>query len=279
MELTGFGFTDYEQVLDTALANDWNILTVKDYLQTSNPDEPFVVLRHDVDRRVESTVTMADIEADRDIQSTYYFRMSTFDSNIVQSLSEQGHEIGYHYEDLAKTGGDQQTARERFAKNLQTFRRYVDVSTVCAHGSPLSPYDNTDLWADITNLDAYDLLGEAYLSIDAATHRPSGPVYLSDTGRNWDVELPEFGRVQTTADVIELLRSQSCSQLYLLVHPCRWANSHFEFLQRASWDLAAETAKSAVTQLHHRHSKRATDAPPEPSSDFRIVLQSLFTRR
>ena len=279
MKLTGFGFSDYEQFLDAAIADGWNFLTVEDYLRTSSPEEPFVVLRHDVDRRVESTVEMARIEADRDVQSTYYFRTNTFDPDIVQSLSELGHEIGYHYEDLTKTRGDLQAAHERFSENLAKFRRHVDVRTVCSHGSPLSPYNNKDMWADGPDFEAYDLLGEAYLSIDIANQRPSGPFYLSDTGRDWDVDLPGFGRVRTTDDVIDAVQSRPCSQLYLLVHPCRWSNSRLEFLERSSWDLTAETAKLLLNQMHQLHRGQPTTSSNERTPGLRRTLQTLFTRR
>lgn len=250
MRLTGFDLTDYERLLDAALEEGWRFLTVEEYLRNPDREGPFVVLRHDVDRRLSNAVAMADSEAERGVQSTYYFRTSTFDPDVVRSMSEQGHEIGYHYEDLAKTRGDVDAARDRFAENLAQFRQHADVTTVCAHGSPLSPHTNTEMWTDDGELEAYDLLGEAYLSIDFDNQRQSGLFYLSDTSRDWDAELPNFGRVRTTDCVIDAIRSGSCSKLYLLAHPCRWSKSRLEFLERSSWDVAAETVKSVVKRAH-----------------------------
>ena len=250
MRLTGFDLSDYERLLDAALAEGWRFVTVEEYLRSSDLKEPFVVLRHDVDRRLANAVAMADAEAERGVQSTYYFRTSTFDPNVVRSMSEQGHEIGYHYEDLAKTRGDVEAARDRFAGNLEQFRQHADVTTACAHGSPLSPHVNTDMWTDDRELKAYDLLGEAYLSIEFDNQRPSGLFYLSDTSRDWDADLPDFGRVRSTDCVIDAIRSGACSELYLLAHPCRWSKSRLEFIERSSWDVAAETVKSVVAQAH-----------------------------
>lgn len=251
MKFTGFAFSDYERFLDTALANDWTFLTVEDYLQTSPPDEPYVVLRHDVDRRVASAVEMARIEAKRDVPATYYFRERTFDPEIVRLLDSQGHEIGYHYEDFVKAGGDLHAAHERFADTLSRFRRHVDVTTICSHGNPLSPYNNADMWKQDYDFDDYGLLGEAYLSVESEAQYPADLLYLSDTGRDWSLELPHFGSVRTTDDLTAFVDAQAHSRLYMLVHPCRWSKSRREFVQRSSWDLMAETVKSLAKRAHH----------------------------
>lgn len=88
---------------------------------------------------------MAALETRRDIQTTYYFRTSTFDPGTARAMAEQGHEIGYHYEDLGRTGGDHKAVRRRFELNLERFRQYVPIETACAHRSPLSPHANTDV--------------------------------------------------------------------------------------------------------------------------------------
>jgi len=67
-----------------------------------------------------------------------------------------------------------------FCKNLEYFRTFYPVKTICMHGSPLSKYDNRDIW------NKYDykklgLIGEPYFDIDF-----SKVLYLTDTGRCWD---------------------------------------------------------------------------------------------
>lgn len=250
MKLTGFGFSDYKRFLDTALANDWTFLTVEEYLQTTTPPEPFVVLRHDIDRRVANAVEMATIEANRDIRATYYLREQTFDPETAQLLDSHGHEIGYHYEDYVKAAGDLQAAHERFADTLSRFRQHVDVTTVCSHGNPLSPYSNLDMWREDYDFSDYGLLGEAYLSVESEAEYPADLLYLSDTGRDWNLEIPEFGNIRTTEDLTAFIDEQAHPRLYLLVHPCRWSKSRRELIQRSSWDLVAETVKSLASRAH-----------------------------
>lgn len=249
MNLLDFTISGYDRLLTATVDAGREVLTVNEYLEVGPPPGPFLVVRHDVDRRVENALTMAEVEARHGIASTYYFRTSTFDERVVEAVDGMGHEVGYHYEDLAKTRGDLEAARQRFLRNLAAFRELVDVSTVCAHGSPLSPHQNLDLWRNETDaLADHGIAGEAYLSIDVA---PASDLhYLSDTGRTWDAELPAVGTVQTTADLVDAIRAGRCPALYVLAHPCRWARSKLELAEFAAWDISAEIAKSAVGRVH-----------------------------
>ncbi len=61
-----------------------------------------VVLRHDVDRLPENALQTAIIEHELDIKGTYYFRVvpESYNLKIMEEISQLGHEIGYHYEDV-----------------------------------------------------------------------------------------------------------------------------------------------------------------------------------
>jgi hypothetical protein len=240
---------DYERLLDAALDAGWEFLTIREYLESSSLPEHFVLLRHDVDRRVENARRLARIESERGVDATYYFRTSTFVPEVVEEIESAGHEVGYHYEDLAATGGDYEAARSRFERNLAEFREVSDVRTVCAHGSPLSSQHNPDLWRDRTDeLSDLGLLGEAYLSIDVGEGSPVR--YLSDTGRSWRTTLGSAGVVETTADLAAAFGAYPCPGLYLLAHPSRWTETRRELAGMIGWDLSAEFAKRAFTTAH-----------------------------
>lgn len=249
MNVLDYTVSHYERLLDAALRADREFLTVREYLETQTPPDGHVVLRHDVDRKVENALTLARLEAERGVAATYYFRTSTFDPEVVTEIADLGHEVGYHYEDLAATRGDRAAAKRRFAENLTEFREVADVKTVCAHGSPLSAQHNPDLWdGRLDELAEYGVLGEAYLSIDVES--VSDLQYLSDTGRTWHAELPGVGLVETTSDLIIALGSDSCPNLYVLAHPSRWTRSRAELAEMVAWDVTAEIAKSTVDRVH-----------------------------
>ena len=140
-----------------------------------------LILRHDVDRKPKQAIKIARIAKEYGAVGTFNFRVlrNKTDKNAVVDISNMGHEIGYHYEDLSIAKGDVDTAIEYFEKNLKLLREIADVKTATMHGRPLSKYDNRDIWK-FTNVERFNLYGEAYISIDY-----KNIYYLTDTGRTW----------------------------------------------------------------------------------------------
>jgi len=252
-----FTFDAYERLLETIEEAGHEALTVREYLGWGERPERFVVLRHDVDRKEENAAVMAELEADRGVSSTYYLRTSTFSPALAERLVGLGHEVGYHYEDYVKAHGDLARAHRLFGANLRWFRRDVDVDTVCMHGNPLSPHDNRDMWTDpdAPGFAAYDLLGEAYLSMDFAD-----VTYFSDTGRTWldgplkikDHTMGEGEKTVSadgTSDLVELFRDGAIDRACLLAHPERWAGSLPELVVARSKDRAINLVKRGIQVL------------------------------
>jgi hypothetical protein len=252
MKLADFTFDLYGQLLESALESGWTITTLRDYL-TNKPEKPVLIIRHDVDRRVRNAPRMAKLEADYGVSSTYYFRTKTFDRKIVENIEDMGHEIGYHYEDLAKCNGNLEKAHNRFRDNLITFREVAEIDTAAAHGSALSQYSNLDIWTDEYTLEAYDLIGEAYLSM-GIDKTPSEIDYVSETHRTW--RTPPHGlNVESTPQLIDAIQSGETDELYLLAHPNRWAINTLQPIERGGWDVCAETIKTVVDRLHSNSSE------------------------
>ncbi|MFC7237321.1 hypothetical protein ACFQS4_03665 [Saliphagus sp. GCM10025317] len=245
-----FTFDAYERLLQTLNERGYETYSVASVLETGTVPERCAIVRHDVDRRPSIARSMAHLESEYGIEATYYLRTSTFSPEFARTLVDLGHEVGYHYEDLARARGNRKLAYEAFERNLEQFRAHVDVTTACSHGSPLSPHLNTDMWDEARPPEQYGLVGTAYGSIETDDTDSRKPTYVSDTGRHWGVVDPTMGRIDTTEDLIELLESGACPRLYVLAHPSRWARSRGEFVERVSWDVAAEAGKRAVVPLH-----------------------------
>lgn len=252
-----FTLEKYQQLCRALLDSGYTTLTVSEYLgrdfadSTSNGQKT-VILRHDVDRKIINALRMAELEHALGIRSTYYFRHpSTFKPEIISAIRDLGHEIGYHYETLSKANGDHDKAIRLFEQELAAFRKIpeCEIKTICMHGSPLSPYDNRDLWKryDFKN---FDIEGEAYLSMAGRDVQ-----YLTDTGRNWcgkhsvrDV-MPgtsaTMPAVETTRGLIMWIRSSMEGNLYLTVHPERWALTNSEWVVGSITDIAVNIGKAA----------------------------------
>jgi hypothetical protein len=175
-----FTLKTYKVLLESILDAGYSIQTFEDFLR--EPIRKVVVLRHDVDERPENALKMAELECSLNICATYYFRIVKISNKpeIIRKIASLGHEIGYHYEDLSMADGEMDSALLSFQENLEYFRQFYPVSTVCQHGSSLSQHDNKSIWEHVSLKD-FRLIGEPYLSVDY-----SKVFYVSDTARRWD---------------------------------------------------------------------------------------------
>jgi hypothetical protein len=245
---------DKYQDLCLVLGKQYRICTVSEYL-SEKPEGPVAVIRHDVDRKIKNALDMAKREHERGIRSSYYFRYPfTFRPDLIRKIKDLGHEIGYHYEVLSKTNGDYQKAIALFQTELEEFRKICPVDTICMHGSPLSKYNNRDLWNHY-DYHSYGILGEAFLSFEQ-DHNDFH--YLTDTGRTWsnrhtlrDVMKTKTGfdtpqTVDTTDDLIAWISSGSEKKLYVTAHPERWSSNLGEWLLWSLADFLMNLGKKAL---------------------------------
>ncbi len=182
------------------------------------PGKKVIILRHDVDKLPENSLTIARLESSLGVRGSYYFRSvpSGHNEEIIRNVAELGHEVGYHYEDVSLAAErqktkvkrqkyknqmvsdlqDRKTARpqdntnieeelaliaiESFKENLANLREIVPVKTICMHGSPLSKWDSRLLWKYYDYRD-FGIIGEPYIDIDF-----NQVFYITDTGRMWD---------------------------------------------------------------------------------------------
>ncbi len=177
---------------------------------------------------------------------------------VIKKIFNMGHEIGYHYEDLAKAKGNIEDALSSFRQNLKQMRSIVPVNTICMHGSPLSRHDNRGLWNCWSYRDL-GIIGEPYFDIDF------GKVfYLTDTGRRWNgskssVRDRVVGSGQdklfvfpTTVSIIGALKAGAFpTQAMLTVHPQRWTDAWLPWLSEMVLQNVKNIAKAIVVRRIH----------------------------
>jgi len=274
----GLDFTlgKYEQLCSTIVDSGYEVKTVRDYLADARSRGPYVViLRHDVDRKPQKAVDMALLEKDHGLSSTYYFRYTrdVFKEEVIRKIEVLNHEIGYHYETLSKARGDYRKALQLFQEELLALRKIAEVSTICMHGRPLSAWDNRWLWKKY-DFRQFQILGEAYLSIDY-----SQVTYLTDTGRSWNANKVNirdraYARsqiaVQTTDDLMELIRSKALPKMCIQTHPERWDCKFSGWLLQLVKDNLSNLAKCMVFHLivarRRKHSRTESDEYGVPNT-------------
>ena len=251
-----FTLTVYRQLLLALQASNYAFYTFEDWCDGRAKDR-CVILRHDVDLKAGHSLATARIEAALGIRASYYFRIvpQSNQPNLIRAIADLGHEIGYHYEDLSLFKGDVDQAIVHFQQQLDYFRTFYPVRTICMHGSPTSRYDNRDIWKSHDYRD-YGIVGEPYFDF-LSTQLSSGelPLYLTDTARMWDgdkynvrdktvnsqqpsVDGFSSGGVKkvvpgihSTNDFIDWLETKPSQEVMMITtHPQRWTDDGVEWL-------------------------------------------------
>ncbi|MDB2495385.1 hypothetical protein N9X07_04285, partial [Flavobacteriaceae bacterium] len=175
-----FTIKKYTELLTVLIEKGFSFQTFAEYLK--NPKNKVIILRHDVDLLPQNSLEFAKIQTEMGVKGVYYFRAvpESWDDDIIKAISNLGHEVGYHYENMDSCNGNQAKAWDDFTFNLNKLRELVDVKTICMHGSPLSKYDNKDLWSKY-NYRKLGIIGEPYYDVNF-----DEVFYLTDTGRRWD---------------------------------------------------------------------------------------------
>jgi hypothetical protein len=248
----------FRQLLESALHSGYSFSTFSEYLSVNDPTGKCILLRHDIDASPRKALDFAKVENLMGIHSTYYFKTKRklFDRQVIAEIASLGHEIGYHYEDLAMAKGDPAKAIASFEENLARIRECVPVTTICMDGSIRSRWDNLDLWKTY-NYKAYGILGEPYLDLDF-----DKVLYLTDTGRRWNaIQFSLYDKVNTrfsytnksTRQVIsDLEKGALPNQVMITLHPQRWHSDYIPWQKEILLQWVKNRVKFLIIKKHAR---------------------------
>jgi hypothetical protein len=232
------------ELYQSMIAAGYNFNTYLDFSTGEVPGK-CVILRHDVDARKNNSLQFAQIQSALDIKATYYFRTvpGSYDEKLMKQVEGLGHEVGYHYETMDTSRGSVDKAYTEFCRNLEKFRRVLPVRTICMHGSPLSRFDNREIWKKY-DYRSLGIIAEPYFDLDF-----NKTFYLTDTGRRWDghkvsvrdkmmdsqtlINQDFLTRTyRSTNDIIRDLRADTFpKQVMMTFHPQRWTDNKVLWLQ------------------------------------------------
>lgn len=263
--IVDFSYSKYRHLINTLQSQKYNFQTFSNFLNHSK--NKVIILRHDVDKLPDNSLTIAKIETELGITGSFYFRAvpASWDERIIKEISAMGHEIGYHYENLSKISVARGVRREAqlfelafddFKQNLEKLRALAPVSTICMHGSPHSKWDSRDLWK-MYDYKSLGIIGEPYFDIDF-----SKVFYLTDTGRRWDGykvsvrdnipahqdQWEKEGLVfHSTQDIINAANDRRLPQKTMItVHPQRWTDKAGAWMKELLWQSIKNQVKRTV---------------------------------
>lgn len=243
----------YRELLTAFISKGYQLIAFEDYMSGNYDDKKVLILRHDVDDLPLNSLAKAEVEKSLHARASYYFRIvkQSNHPDVIRAIASLGHEIGYHYEDLALAHGKTDVAVKSFEKNLAYFRTFYRVSTICMHGSPASRQDNRDIWKTISYKD-YSIKGEPYFDTDFEK-----VLYITDTGRKWngdkvsvrDKVISKLSRghdYHTTFDIIDAVHQNKLpKQVMITTHPQRWHNDRLPWMK----ELVFQNTKNIIKQL------------------------------
>ncbi len=240
----------YQKLIETVIASGYSAIAYEDFITNKNQNTKLYILRHDVDDLPYNSVKIAIIENSLGARGTYYFRKVTQSDvpDAIEKIAKLGHEIGYHYEDLAMCNGNFEKAFEQYQRNLEYFRRYYPVTTICMHGSPMSKWDNRLIWNKY-NYKTAGIIAEPYFDTDF-----NKVLYITDTSRKWNnsgssirdkVEGLQVN-IKSTNNLIEFIQDKTLSnQVMQNIHPQRWTNDYLSWTK----ELLFQNAKNVIKRI------------------------------
>lgn len=257
-----FTLQKYIELLQRLKDKDYRFATFEQYCSNKSTfdGERLSILRHDVDLKAENSLATAKIEHSLGITASYYFRVveQSNKPEIIKAIAGMGHEIGYHYEDMAICDGDLGKSIAHFQSQLAYFRQFYPVKTICMHGAPRSKFDGRDLWKEY-DYHNYGIIGEPYFDTDF-----SKVFYLTDTGRRWDgfnvslrdkvlVYQDEWIRqglvYHSTDDVMYAIENGFFPKQFMMTtHPQRWTDNWGEWLKEGLVQAAKNLVKGMLVR-------------------------------
>ncbi len=204
-----FTLDEYRYILTCGKQSGYRFVDFKDL--KNDLSSPYCVLRHDIDSDLRQAAALGAVEKEIGVQSTYFLMLhspiynlfSRANTAYVNSLLENGHDIGLHADELYYASGstDQMNAHIHEEVGLLEKTFGTKIHAVSFHQPGQRILEN-----DIALPDG---LLNTYNRNDMA-----GIHYISDSNMTWQEACPSI-----------LFREQRYARLQLLMHPMWWTPS------------------------------------------------------
>ena len=222
---------EYRRLVSTALRSGYQVVGVKEFhqmiLHQPGDLQLLLILRHDIDTDPGYARVFWQIEKDLGVNSSFYFRQSTLDVDLMQEIELSGSEASYHYEELATLAKKHclksrervllylGEARDLLRGNLGRLRTQtgLPMTTLAAHG------DFVNRRLDMRNQELLaDQEFRRELGVEYEVYDP-GPENL-EAARFSDAPYPHFWRPASPLHAIEA----GLPVVYVLTHPRHWCS-------------------------------------------------------
>lgn len=173
----------YEHLVQTANQAGYSQLSVRQYhdmlSQGRRLPDKVIVHRHDIDTDLRTTRKLFQINKKHGVRSSFYFRLSTLDIDLMREIEDYGSEASYHYEELATYAKKNKIKdatvlraclpliRKEFCANFSAIEQRFErkMRTVASHGDFVNrklKLSNTEILMDLQLRQRCGIEVEAY---------------------------------------------------------------------------------------------------------------------
>lgn len=150
-----FTYTNLEKILTNAIGYGYKFITHDEYARNKDYSNNIILLRIDVDNKINNLKNILPILKKNKIKATIFFRIHSEFYNlfgfegirIVNQCISDGHEIGYHSEIVDVEMINNMDALSVLKKDVSIMETFFDVKIkgIASHGG-LTGYNNLDFW-------------------------------------------------------------------------------------------------------------------------------------
>lgn len=230
-----FHFSDftrghYREILRLAKQN-----FIPRFFHDFRKDEPFILLRHDVDMSVPSALKLAEMEAEEGIHSTFFFHMHNEFYNlleadivdIIRKILDFGHQLGLHFDTHFYGIEEEEGLEASLLKEKQLLEDIFrgDIRVFSFHNTtPFTMNCTKHTYAGMINT--------------YADYFQSQVEYCSDTNGYW-----RFKRL------LDVMKDREIRRLHLLTHPVWWTGQE-DYPRHKIWRTLAQNAQRVFTRYN-----------------------------
>lgn len=251
---------EYRELLRAALEHGYELVPLESWVTSPGPPERRVmIMRHDVDQHPRSALTMARIERELGVRSSWYFRWRTAHPAVVDALRADGLDVGLHYETLTRRAlelgqeaignGQVELCRAELQREIAAFERlFGSIRSAVPHGdSRLPGVRNSELLAR-QDCEPY---GIEFDGNEAMRGRPVAHWLTDRTSAE--------GGWGDGADPLRLLAAGK-TPILCLTHPNNWASGPSLWLDRVLRGASGASRREAPSSGRPIHT--GPDRPP-----------------
>lgn len=215
-----FSIRYYEDIINTALDNKYNFVTVKEFIDLGCPNSNHFVLRHDLDRQPKTLQYQLDVEKDCGVRSTIYARVTANEYNVLsypvvgmlRKAQRDGFEVGLHSNFLEYATINNLNPMDVLKLEYTVLNNIFDIRGIAPHRDMNYAYNSLpyieENWKDIQDL------GFEYQAYDESIF--SSSVYINE-----GVNLHLGWRNHKPEDIIPTNKT-----IYMMTHNHWWYKNH-----------------------------------------------------